>query len=59
MKALQAVKIACLLFVVVLPATVKAQFTFTTDNGAITITGYNFNPNATTRAQKQTPKLAQ
>jgi BspA type Leucine rich repeat region (6 copies) len=31
----------CLLWVVVLlPSVVKAQFTFTTNNGAITITGY-------------------
>ena len=31
------------LFVLALPALVQAQFAFTTNNGAITITGYNTN----------------
>ena len=31
------------LFVLALPALVQAQFTFTTNSGAITITGYNTN----------------
>ena len=34
----------CLLAAVLLPTVVKAQFTFTTNNGAITITGYTGNP---------------
>jgi len=33
-------KFACLLCTVMLPAMAQAQFTFTTNNGAITITGY-------------------
>jgi hypothetical protein len=39
-KPLQALKIACLMLILVLPAVVQAQFSFTTNNGAITITGY-------------------
>jgi len=35
-----AVRVLSLLFVLVLPAIVKAQFTFVTNNDAITITGY-------------------
>jgi len=37
MKVLQ---IACLLCTIVLPTVLQAQFTFTTNNGSITITGY-------------------
>jgi BspA type Leucine rich repeat region (6 copies) len=36
----------CLLCAVLLPAAVQAQLSFTTNNGAITITGYNGNPGA-------------
>src|SRR5665647_1020082 len=34
-------KLLPLLLLLALPAVVQAQFTFTTNNGAITITGYN------------------
>jgi hypothetical protein len=40
MKALQFLKIVCLLCAAMLPAAVQAQLTFTTNNGTITITGY-------------------
>src|ERR1017187_8939187 len=40
MRLPQVVGIACLLCAAMLPFAVQAQFTFTTNNGAITITGY-------------------
>jgi len=40
MKGPQSLKIACLLCLAMLPAVVQAQFTYTTNSGTITITGY-------------------
>src|SRR5450432_290662 len=40
MKAPHVLKIVCLLCVAMMPAFVQAQFAFTTNSGAITITGY-------------------
>ena len=48
MKAPQSLKIACLLCVAMVPAVVQAQFTFITNNGAITITGYTGSGGAVT-----------
>ena len=41
MKILAATKLLPLLLLLVLPAVAQAQFTFTTNNDQITITGYN------------------
>src|ERR1035438_9467654 len=41
MKPSQCLKFACLMFATMLPAFAQAQFTFFTNNGAITITGYS------------------
>jgi hypothetical protein len=41
---MKTMKLLPLLLLLALPAVVQAQFTFTTNNGAITITGYTGNP---------------
>ncbi len=44
MKPPQTWKVAFLLFLLTLPAVLQAQFTFTPNNGANTLTGYNPSP---------------